>query len=202
MVDRLKEIWQPVQRTYQETDEKRQHALEQVEQAEKWAALQPTRSPNLPTIGFLKQEQQQLEREWKTLGKTPSRSAQLVSQLSGLSKKYQALAEKAAQLVQVAEAEHQRVLKVEDEVNELIELWDKQLGRYAGNSLASSEIQDLIDQATMSLNAVEAQYMNEQITSRQFLQELRSLRTLLNDAAVPVDDDRFIDVNGLTVDGV
>ena len=199
-VERLKEIWQPVQKIYREAGEQRQQALEQVEEAGKWSVLQPTRSPNLPTIGLLKQELQQLEKDWQALSKTPCRSAQLVSQLAGFFKNYQGLAENAGQLIQHAEAEHDRVLKVEDEVNELIELWDKQLGRYAGNPLASSEIQDLIDQATRALNAVEKQYTKEQITSRQFLQELRSLRAQLNDAAVPVGDDRFIDVNGLPVD--
>ena len=52
----------------------------------------------------------------------------------------------------------------------------------------------------MMLNAVEEQYTKEKISSRQFLQELRSLRAKLNDAAVPVGDDRYVDVNGLPVD--
>ena len=119
-----------------------------------------------------------------------------VAQLGSLAGKYHSLAEKTRQVAQRALHEQEEIEKLENELDELAQLWQTQWLAHRDNSTVTEEIGRIMNTIEQEQDSLQRQYREGQKNYQQVLQTLQALRKRTRMAQVKIDDSHVIDING------
>jgi chromosome segregation ATPase len=192
----LEEVAGPVTQAYQQAREDREFIRKQLD--ETGVQLRQRRSwpPTSITLTAERREAETLERQWAAMKNEPVRVVNLVSTLSGLAARYQALADRVSQAAGRFDQEQQEVSKLEEELEEYRLGWEANLREYRSNEMAGEEINELLTSLDSEHKQIRQQYQNGAKTYDQVLQSLRQLIRKARVAQVQIDEQHAVDVHG------
>jgi hypothetical protein len=192
----LEDIQGPVLDRYAQAEQHRSQASEWLNRA---VTLIPERRGWPATTQLLTSERQQfdtLDDQWQALKDKPIKAIDLVSTLSDLGSKYQALAGKLKQTVETAQQDQNRIKELEARFAESCQLWQYQMQEYSDNLLIRESISKLLQDAEKELESIRQRYQREALPYHQVLQQLRSLCQKIDSAEAAYDENHVIDING------
>ena len=192
----LEDIQGPVLDRYTEAEQHRSQASEWLNRA---VTLIPERRAWPATTQVLTSERQQFDafdEQWHSLREKPIKAIDLVSTLSDLGGKYQALAAKLKQMVETAQQDQNRIKELEARFAESCQLWQYQMKEYSDNLLTRESISKLLEDAEKELEAIRMRYQRDGLPYHQVLQQLRSLCQKIDSAEAAYDQSHIIDING------
>jgi hypothetical protein len=192
----IEDIQGPVLERYAQAEQHRSQAIEWLNRA---VTLIPEGRGWPATTQLLTSERQQfdaLDDQWQALKDKPIKAIDLVSTLSDLGSKYQALAAKLKQTVETAQQDQNRIKELEARFAESCQLWQYQMQEYSDNLLIRESISKLIQEAEKELEAIRQRHQKEGLPYHQVLQQLRSLCQKIDSAEAAYDENHVIDING------
>jgi hypothetical protein len=192
----LEDIQGPVLERYTQAEQHRSQTSEWLNRA---ITLVPEGRGWPATTQLLTSERQQfdtLDEQWHSLRDKPIKAIDLVSVLSDLGGKYQALAAKLKQTVETAQQDQNRIKELEARFAESCQLWQYQMQEYSDNLLTRESISKLLQEAEKELDAIRQRYQRDRLPYHQVLQQLRSLCQKIDSAEAAYDENNVIDING------
>ena len=192
----LEDIQGPVLERYTQAEQHRSQTSEWLNRA---ITLIPEGRGWPATTQLLTSERQQfdtLDEQWHSLRDKPIKAIDLVSALSDLGGKYQALAAKLKQAVETAQQDQNRIKELEARFAESCQLWQYQMQEYSDNLLTRESISKLLQEAEKELDAIRQRYQRDRLPYHQVLQQLRSLCQKIDSAEAAYDENNVIDING------
>ncbi len=189
----LDEIAQPVIENYQAAVQNRQFAVESLEQVKNSLRGWPPASTSLKDESA---EFSRLEEQWQSLRRQRVRGISLASQIGGLAARYQALGEGLQKTAARAAEDQNQVTGREDEYQEYAQLWRGLFRTYAGNPLASSEIEGLLAKAERDYASIKNGWKQGTVAYPQVLKAFDLLVRSLRLGLIAIDDDHSVDVHG------
>jgi hypothetical protein len=192
----LDDIQGPILERFTQADQQRSQASQWLNRA---VTLIPESRSWPATTQLLTSERQQfdaLDEQWHSLRDRPIKAIDLVSKLSDLNGKYQALAAKLKQTVETAQQDQNRIRELEARFAESCQLWRDQMQEYSDNLLTRESISKLLADAESELEAIRQRYQRDGLPYHQILQQLRSLCQKIDSAEAAYDENHVIDING------
>lgn len=186
----------PLIETYQNAEERREHAREALAAA---AALVRSRRAWPPTtISFddERSEMEAIDAEWQALRERGGRAIARTAQLGGLAARAQALADRIAQTAERAGRERTEVEDHEAQIGELAEQWRAHLHRYGEYPEAAAEIQALLEDIHQILAQIRRDYAQGAADYATTLQAVKTLAKRVRYYQVALDDQSALDVQG------
>lgn len=195
----VQDLEKPVVDSYNAASQNRQHVLDQFGQVSTW--LRQTRAwpPVSVDLDAEQHDLAGLENQWQGLKDKPIKAIDLVARLGELSTKYQSLGERVRQAAEKGTREQDQAETLENELRDYARQWERLLGAYRDNSMATQEIQQLLSQVDDELYRLRQGYREGTVNYNQAVQTLQSLhrRTRLFQAAL--DDSHVIDMSGKVI---
>lgn len=195
----IQDLEKPVVDSYNTASQHRQHVLDQFGQVSTW--LRQTRA--WPPVSVeLDAEQHDLvglENQWQGLKDKPIKAIDLVARLGELSAKYQALGERVRQAAEKGAREQDQAETLESELRDFIRQWERLLGAYRDNSMASQEIQQLLSQVDDELYRLRQGYREGTLNYTQAVQTLQNLHRRARLFQAALDDSHVIDISGKVI---
>jgi hypothetical protein len=192
----LQDAVTPVLENYQAANANRQFARNEVQEVSNMLRESRGWPPASISLQAERQELAKLEEQWEGLKSQKLRSAQLAAQLSGLSARYQSLGERARQAAERFGQDQAQVSDLENEYNELVQLWQAQARAYQANPNTSQEINDLLGRSDRELVNIRQTYRQGTRSYNQVLQSLRTLVRNLRSFPAMIDENHSVDVYG------
>ena len=195
----LQDVAQPLVEAYNDAIENREYAREQMAEIASWIRSSQGWPPTSISLTSERQELARLEDQWEALRQQRARALQLVAQLTSLSGRYQAVADRAAQQADRAVQEQAQVESVEAELDDLVQLWQSQWNTYQNNSVTHEAIRKLLGELDHERELIKRQYRQGSKNYQQALQALQTLRKKARMSQVSIDDTHVIDVHGRVI---
>lgn len=192
----VEQIESTVVDSHEKAQSQRQQAREQLARA--LEVIPETRSwpPTMQSLAGERGELNKIEQNWATLAQEPIQPIRLVSRLGGLAADYQGFAARVSQKLERAGVEQNRIRELENRLADARSMWQYQMQLNADNFLARDEIHLLLDEVDKELEEVRGRFKRGGISYNQVVQHLRSLCQKLDNAQIPLDNSRLIDING------
>ncbi|MBE0698408.1 MAG: hypothetical protein IH586_15945, partial [Anaerolineaceae bacterium] len=149
--------------------------------------------PNNQTPLLESQVMQPIDEKWDALKKKSTRSEMAILELGRLVQQYHHTTERAAQLLNRIQQDHERIQELEWQIDAVKQRWQAQID--PANSILRAGIQSLISQTDSKLAYIKQQYMRGTLSYEQSIQNLQLLYDELFSAQVPVDERNKIGLN-------
>jgi hypothetical protein len=192
----LEDVARPVIDTHREARDNRQYAKEKMAEIAAWMRGLRHWPPSSVSLESEQQELANIEEQWEALRSQPAKAIHLVGQLSNLSARYYALAEKAFQSAERAAIEQQQVHEMEAQLEEMAQLWQNQWYAYRDNPVTGEEIRLLLNDVDKEHNQLKRRYRQGDLDYNEVVLELQELQRRLRSAQVSIDETHVIDLNG------
>jgi hypothetical protein len=192
----LEDTARPVLDNYQAANGFRQFARGEIQEIADLLRESRGWPPASISIQAERQELARLEEQWEGLKTQRLRSAQLAAQLSGLGARYQALGERARQAAERFTQDQAQASDLENDYNELVQLWQAQARAYENNPQTKREINDLLSRADREMVSIRQAYRQGTRSYNQVLQGLRTLVRDLRGFPAMIDENHTVDVYG------
>ena len=195
----LQELEKPVVETYNNLQQVRQQVQDQftaantwLRQARAWPPVEVEIDPEAQTFG-------RLEADWKAVREKPIKAIALVKRLGDLRGEYQALAGRMSQLIERGNREQKDVQRLESELDNYLNAWEKLLSAYPDNPQASDDIRQLLDGADQEMYRVKTQYREGGLSYAQAVQSIQGLHRKVRLYQAVLDETHVVDVNGRVI---
>ncbi len=180
---------------YEETAKARNAAEEELAELTKRLpdrrAWPPSNQPPLTESQVL----QPIDSRRDALKKQPRRVDAVILELGRLAQQYQHTAEHTRQVLDRVSQDEERVLDLEEQVDELKQRWQAQAQSDPNNLVMHEGVQQLMSQADSKLAYIKQQFMRGTISYEQVIRNLQLLYDELYSWRVPIDDQNDIGLN-------
>ncbi len=195
----LEELEKPVVESYNFASQHRQQLQGQYSEISAW--LRQTRSwpPSSVKIDSEEKDLARLETEWGAVKGKPERGIELVKRLGELSNAFQRLAERIRRLAEQAGTEQDQAEALVGEIDQYIQLWEKQFHSQGNNPLAKEEIRELLNHIQYEVYRIKLQYRERSFDYSQVMQGLQALHRKARLYQVALDETHVIDMNGRVI---
>jgi hypothetical protein len=139
------------------------------------------------------QVMQPIDEKWDALKKKSTRAEMAILELGRLVQQYHHTTERAAQVLNRIQQDHERIQDLEWQIDAVKQRWQSQVD--PANSILRAGIQSLISQSDSKLASIKQQYMRGTLSYEQSIQNLQLLYDELFSAQVPVDERNKIGLN-------
>jgi hypothetical protein len=181
----LEDLEKPILSVYTKARQQRENARLKITNATLLIPETPGWPPISASLELESRQFEQLEAQWNTMQSEPTKAIWLVSRLSELSGKYQALAEKAEQIGAQTEQEQEKIRTLEREIVQTMQAWQDKVKQYSGDSIIQDRFHQMILKSGDELNALNKDYRKGLQTYDQVLQSLYALLGRVKN--VPID---------------
>ena len=195
----LQDLEKPVVETYTTASQSRQKVQDQfgaaknwLHQARAWPPVEVDVEAEFKILG-------QLEADWAAVKEKPIKAIDLVKHLGDLAREYQSLAGSLGGLIERGNREQKDIQKLESELDENLNLWEKLQKTYQSNPEASEDIHKLLNDADQEMYRVKTQYREGTLSYTQALQAIQSLHRKVRLYQAVLDDAHVVDVTGRVI---
>ncbi len=196
-LQRIDEFGGTVLDMYSKAEKHRLAAVDRFTRAESIAAEELTWPPCTQRLSNERLQLQTLEQRWNSLQQEPLKAIQVVAKLSDLAERYQAADGQLSRLLETAQQEQGRVREFDKRLEESKKMWQRQAAQNASNRTVQSGVQNLIEEINRDYEALKRRYVRGLIQYAQALQGIRQICRKIDDAAVQVDGQQEMDINGI-----
>jgi len=185
----LEEKSAPVFEAYRETIEARTQAQSLADEAASRLAQRrswpPTNQQPMPE----NQGIAPIDARWDAMRKQHVRTDYAILELGRLASQYQALSERAAQLIDRITQDQDRIYELEEQVEDIKQRWTQHTQSTPDNAILLQGVQQLLSRTDSQMAYIRQQYMRGAITYADVQKSLRLLMDEILTARVPVDEN-------------
>ncbi len=153
----IDEIEGPVLDAFDKVEQKREDAREQLSQVSRWMSSTKKWPPSSVNLEAQQREYEDIEQMRASTLKGQPRAIWLVGRLGDLAARYQDLASGTRRAGERAEAEQKRLKDLEQQLEEAARLWQRQKTAYISNTVATANIQRLLNDINTEMQAIKRQ---------------------------------------------
>jgi chromosome segregation ATPase len=180
----LEDLEKPILSVYTKTQQKRENARLKIANVAQLIPETPGWPPTSASLQLESHQFEQLEAQWNAMQDEPTKAIWLVSKLSELGGKYQALAEKAQQIAAQTEQDQEKIRTLEGEIVHTIQAWQNKAEQDSEDPITQDRIHQMILRSSDELNALKKDYRKGLQTYDQVLQSLYALLGRVKNASI------------------
>lgn len=187
------EVETEVVEAYEAGVRQRQACIDKLEEAYRQLPGSPVWPPTTQKLDEEVQAFEEVEGRWEALRAGPLRANRLILLLGEIARGYQAVEAQIDRRLERAESERDRIAALEQSIDESVQMWQAQAGRWGPESQAA--VDELLGEVAGRLEGLRQQVKQGRASYAQVEQELRALSREINEAQIPAGDG-LIDING------
>lgn len=196
----LQDIARPLQDSHAKALESRQQAAGQLQEYAR--LLRPGGWPPFSTgIQAEQAEFRRIEADWQALPRHSWRAMDLIAQLERLAARYLAVTERMHRAAERAMQEQERVLELEQALDDLAQSWSGHLTTFADSPTAVREVRSLLNRLQYRRNQLRQQVKQGSLEFATLLKELKTLQQEALYFKARLDAGHSVDIEGRVIPG-